>query len=132
MKAAFLDFDSLGPADLDTSTLRAALPGIELFPSSAGPEIEQRIAGKEILLVNKVRLDRRRLQSVPELRLVCLAATGTKDAPWYVVPADDKRNARLIVSKILLDTLDGLKMQYPQVDEARLQEFQTIRAHLVD
>ena len=77
MKAAFLDFDSLGPADLDTSALRTALPGIELFPSSAGPEIDQRIAGKEILLVNKVRLDRTRLQSVPELRLVCLTATGT-------------------------------------------------------
>ena len=77
MKAAFLDFDSLGPADLDTSALRTLLPGIELFPSSAGLEIEQRIAGKQILLVNKVRLDRTRLQSVPELRLVCLTATGT-------------------------------------------------------
>src|SRR5882762_3339366 len=40
----------------------------------------------------------------------CLAATSTKDAPWYAVPADDKENARLIVSKILVDTLEGLNM----------------------
>ncbi len=62
----------------------------------------------------------------------CLAATGTKDAPWYVVPADDKRNARLIVSKILLETLEGLKMHYPQVDDARLHELKALRDQLVD
>ena len=44
----------------------------------------------------------------------CLAATSTSDAPWYVVPADDKENARLIVSQIVLDTLEGLKMGYPK------------------
>src|SRR4029079_6870092 len=33
----------------------------------------------------------------------CLAATSTSHAPWYVVPADDKKNARLIVSQVLLD-----------------------------
>ena len=44
----------------------------------------------------------------------CLSATSTRDAPWYVVPADDKENARLIVSQIVLDTLEGLKMTYPK------------------
>ncbi len=39
----------------------------------------------------------------------CLSATSTNDAPWYVVPADDKENARLIVSRIMLDTLEGLE-----------------------
>ena len=39
----------------------------------------------------------------------CLSATSTSDCPWYVVPADDKENARLIVSQIVLDTLEGLK-----------------------
>jgi Polyphosphate kinase 2 (PPK2) len=37
----------------------------------------------------------------------CLSATSTPDAPWYVVPADDKENARFIVSRIVLDTLEG-------------------------
>ena len=44
----------------------------------------------------------------------CLSATSTHHAPWYVVPADDKENARLIVSRIVLDTLGDLKMAYPK------------------
>ena len=43
----------------------------------------------------------------------CLSATSTKHAPWYVVPADDKLNARLIVSRILLDTVERLKLEFP-------------------
>jgi polyphosphate kinase 2 (PPK2 family) len=46
----------------------------------------------------------------------CLSATSTNDAPWYVVPADDKENARLIVSQIVLDVFEGLKMAYPKND----------------
>lgn len=44
----------------------------------------------------------------------CLEATSTKKAPWYVVPADDKNNARLIVAEIILGTLEALKMSYPK------------------
>jgi PPK2 family polyphosphate:nucleotide phosphotransferase len=44
----------------------------------------------------------------------CLNATSTHHAPWYVVPADDKQNARLIVSQVIADTLDALKMCYPE------------------
>jgi PPK2 family polyphosphate:nucleotide phosphotransferase len=60
----------------------------------------------------------------------CLAATSTRHAPWYVVPADDKDNARLIVSRIILDTLDALKMSYPKSSEARVQELRTLREQL--
>ena len=49
----------------------------------------------------------------------CLSATSTREAPWYVVPADDKENARLIVSQIILDTLNGLEMTYPEVSAER-------------
>ena len=61
----------------------------------------------------------------------CLGATSTAQSPWYVVPADDKKNARLIVSQIVLDTFADLKMSYPKVDAAREQELQSIRAQLV-
>src|SRR5579859_2092261 len=44
----------------------------------------------------------------------CLGSTSTSDSPWYVVPADDKKNARLIVSQIILDTFDELEMSYPK------------------
>jgi len=52
----------------------------------------------------------------------CLSATSTHDAPWYIVPADDKDNARLIVSRIVLDALNGLKMAYPKPTAKRRQE----------
>ena len=60
----------------------------------------------------------------------CLGATSTRDAPWYVVPADDKENARLIVSRIILDTLEGLKMSYPKTTAKRRKELLAIRKRL--
>jgi len=60
----------------------------------------------------------------------CLGATSTADAPWYVVPADDKQNARLIVSKIVLETLEGLKMAYPETTAKRRRELLAIRKKL--
>ena len=57
----------------------------------------------------------------------CLAATSTHHAPWYVVPADDKENARLIVSQIVLDTLTELKMAYPKTTAKRRRELKSIR-----
>ncbi|MCL4792568.1 MAG: D-2-hydroxyacid dehydrogenase [Gammaproteobacteria bacterium] len=77
MKAVFPDFDSIGPADLDLSALHATLPEIRLFGSSTAAEVRERIAGCEILIVNKVHLDRKLLAANPSLRLVCLAATGS-------------------------------------------------------
>ena len=57
----------------------------------------------------------------------CLNATSTHHAPWYVVPADDKENARLIVSQIVLDTLSDLKMAYPKTTPKRRLELKSIR-----
>jgi len=61
----------------------------------------------------------------------CLGATSTSDSPWYVVPADDKENTRLIVSQIVLDTLEGLKMNYPKTGAKRQRELQAIRKELM-
>ncbi len=60
----------------------------------------------------------------------CLAGTSTNDAHWYVVPADDKQNARLIVSCIVLDALEDLKLQSPRVDPKQRAELLKIRAQL--
>lgn len=60
----------------------------------------------------------------------CLSATSTDHAPWYVVPADDKANARLIVSQIALDTLEGLNMTYPKTSPERRRELLAIRKQL--
>jgi PPK2 family polyphosphate:nucleotide phosphotransferase len=60
----------------------------------------------------------------------CLGATSTAATPWYVVPADDKKNAQLIVSRIILDTLEGLRMAFPHADKARQKELKAIRKQL--
>ena len=60
----------------------------------------------------------------------CLHATSTRHAPWYVVPADDKENARLIVSGIVLDRLKDLKMAYPKITGKRSRELKSIAKQL--
>jgi PPK2 family polyphosphate:nucleotide phosphotransferase len=59
-----------------------------------------------------------------------LSATSTADSPWYVVPADSKKNARLIISKILLDAFKELKMAYPKTTAKRRRELESIREKL--
>jgi PPK2 family polyphosphate:nucleotide phosphotransferase len=62
----------------------------------------------------------------------CLGATSTADAPWYVVPADDKENARLIVAQILLETFEALDMAFPTISDDRRKDLETIRRQLED
>ena len=57
----------------------------------------------------------------------CLTETSTRNTPWYVVPADDKENARLIVSQIVLDVFNELKMAYPITTKKRQRELKSIR-----
>ena len=61
----------------------------------------------------------------------CLSQTSTEESPWYIVPADDKKNARLIVSQIIVDTLSGLKMAYPKPSSKRTEELLEIRKSLM-
>jgi len=60
----------------------------------------------------------------------CLSATSTNDSPWYIVPADEKRKAHVIVSEILVETLEGLKLSYPALNKKQLAELRSIRKQL--
>jgi PPK2 family polyphosphate:nucleotide phosphotransferase len=60
----------------------------------------------------------------------CLGGTSSHEAPWYVVPADDKKNARLIISHIILDAFKALKMSFPKTQDDRQQELSAIREQL--
>lgn len=60
----------------------------------------------------------------------CLSATSTENAPWYVVPADEKKSARLIISKIILEVFKGLEMAYPKPGATRRLELNLIRRGL--
>ena len=60
----------------------------------------------------------------------CLSATSTHHTPWYIVPADDKLNARLIVSHVVLDTLAQLRLSYPKSSAGRRRELRALRKQL--
>ena len=60
----------------------------------------------------------------------CLTATTTKEAPWYVIPADNKGDTRLLISKVILETLEGMKMSYPQAGPERKKQLNQIRRML--
>jgi PPK2 family polyphosphate:nucleotide phosphotransferase len=60
-----------------------------------------------------------------------IQATATADAPWYVVPADNKWFTRIIVAAAIVETLDSLKLQYPQVTDELMKELETARALLL-
>ena len=57
--------------------------------------------------------------------------TATKDAPWYVVPADNKWYTRLVVAAAVVDALEELRLEYPSVDAARKRELGAARRVLL-
>ena len=62
----------------------------------------------------------------------CLNATSSKEAPWFVIPADDKKNARLIIANIICSTLESLHMAYPEVSPEREQQLLQFRQQLLE
>jgi PPK2 family polyphosphate:nucleotide phosphotransferase len=61
----------------------------------------------------------------------CLSTTSTSEAPWYIVPADDKANARLIISEIMLETFRSLKLSFPTPTKQHREELALIRKQLL-
>lgn len=79
MRSVFLDFGTVSHDDLDTGTLEGVLPGITLHSTSSDSEVDERIAGREFILTNKLSISRARMHAVPGLRFVGLTATGTNN-----------------------------------------------------
>ena len=76
--------------------------------------------------------ERKHWQDYMQAYETCLQETSTEKNPWYVVPADDKKNARLIVSQIILDHFNKLELAYPKITEIRRKELKAISEHLED
>lgn len=95
MKAAFLDFDTLGPTDIDITALTDQLPDLKLFPTTAADQLRERIAESEVVIINKVVLGKAELHSARDLKLICLAATGTDN-----VSISDARDLGIAVCNI--------------------------------
>lgn len=77
MRIAFLDFATLRPADLDTVNIQESFPGLSLWPTTKKSELPERLQDLEVAVVNKLQLDAAALEKAPQLKLICLAATGT-------------------------------------------------------
>jgi glycerate dehydrogenase len=77
MKTTFLDFATLHPEDLDIGILHEKLQEAELWATSSKAELDARLAKPEVLVVNKLQLDSSALDKAANLKLICLAATGT-------------------------------------------------------
>ncbi len=77
MRAVFLDFDTLGPGDIDAAPLLRHLPDLKLYPHTPADQVAERIADADVVLINKVDLCGDTLARTTRLKLICLAATGT-------------------------------------------------------
>jgi glycerate dehydrogenase len=79
MKAVFLDYETVSAGDLDSARLLRAIPGLELLAATKQQDVAERIAGHEVVLLNKLRIDRALIAATPTLKLIALAATGTNN-----------------------------------------------------
>lgn len=95
MRAAILDYDTLNANDLDATPLERAAPGIVFYGATDASELRHRLAGIEIAVINKVRIDAEIIAACPDLRLISLAATGTDN-----VDLDAARAAGIAVTNI--------------------------------
>ena len=71
--------------------------------------------------------ERRQWKHYLKVYEACLSATSTVTTPWYIVPADDKQNAWLMIFQVVLDTLKQLRMNYSEADKAHRNELRSIR-----
>lgn len=78
MKAVILDAASLG-ADIDLEPIRAVVGSLDVHQHSSTAQSAERLAGASIAIVNKVVLDAPTLEALPDLKLICVLATGTNN-----------------------------------------------------
>jgi glycerate dehydrogenase len=79
VRGVFLDLDSLNPQDLDLEPLRRCLPEWDFFPFTDTDQVSQRIEGAQVVVSNKVPLEQSHIRSAAQLKLICVAATGTNN-----------------------------------------------------
>ena len=85
MPAVFLDYATVSfDGDLDPRSLHAALQGLEIRNHTAQQDVASQVAGRDVVLVNKLRITREIIEASPSLRLIALAATGTNNVDLVV------------------------------------------------
>jgi glycerate dehydrogenase len=92
MRGVFLDLDSVHPTDLELDTLQSCLDEWQLYPATDEHQIDAHIADAHVVVTNKVPLAREQLMCMPDLKLICVAATGTNN-----IDLDAARDAGIAV-----------------------------------
>src|SRR5262245_20474311 len=87
MRAVFVDFATVSADDLDTTGLERVLPGLRYYADTKPDELATRVSDAEVILANKAKLDARVLAAAPDLRLICLPATGTDNVDLVAAAA---------------------------------------------
>ena len=107
MKAAFLDFATVGSDELDDSPLRMLTDSFEVFDNTAADEIAERIADTEFVYVNKIRMTRDIIEQSPDLRFIGLVATGTDNVDLEAAKEHDVAvcNIRAYCTNSVVDTM---------------------------
>jgi len=96
MKGVFLDSESVDNGDIDFDALRATLPDWTFHSYTSPEDTLERVRGADIVVSNKVVLGRDVLEAAPELKLVCVAATGTNN-----VDLEAARELGIVVSNVV-------------------------------
>lgn len=76
MTSVFLDYNTIGPEELDSAPLKKCLPGLKLFDSTSPEEVPNRVKNAEFILTNKVKLFEGNLKTAEKLKFIGLTATG--------------------------------------------------------
>ena len=93
MRAVILDLESLNPQDLDLQPLQECVQDWQFHHHTAPDQVDERIAHARIIVTNKVRITQEHIRAAPELRLICVAATGTNN-----IDLDAASDAGVVVS----------------------------------
>ena len=103
MRSVFLDFATVSRDDVDPASLTRILPELEFYPTTEHEELHRRVANAEILLTNKIGIDRQTIEAAGKLKLICLAATGTNN-----VDLDAAHDHGVAVSNIVAYCTDAV------------------------
>jgi Polyphosphate kinase 2 (PPK2) len=112
-----------------TATARASSSSFSIFPKKSSANASLPVSKSRIKTGNSAARTSKKgnWDDYMDAYEACLSATSMTNRPWYIVPADDKKNTRLIISRIILDTLRSLKMKYPTLSEKQRKELRALR-----
>ncbi len=110
MKAVFLDYNTIGPKELNLAPLFKCLPELELFDATSSDEVQERIQDAEYILTNKIELNETNLNAAKQLKFIGLTATGSDNIDLTYTKKNNIRvcNIRSYCSQSVVEHVFGV------------------------